>query len=243
MMGVINMNDILSANLVNVSGNLRAEFKKTVNVRQYESETVTLSVLAQVDESMTGPERLLTSAVLSAQVEYAVLVQLYFKKQISETEFVERRAELENEVQSVLNKAEELEGRSLAGILHHGIKPTKREAGVGLTGFEDRNSPDGQKLPGPPKAEAPAAPTAEAKPEEEVQVTSGIPGATPVTAKKPETIQDTQLGAGGAAAGGLGGIPGMGAMPVVPGVVTERIPWPTPAGPGVPGTPGMVGPQ
>lgn len=116
-MGIIKMEDILSANIGESQGTLSAKFKKTVNIRQYESETVEANAELILDYPLSSPERALVTTILMAQVEYAVICQLYYKNQMAEGDFVERRSQIEKEVQAMANKAEKLLGRSVDNLI------------------------------------------------------------------------------------------------------------------------------
>lgn len=114
---VVTMDDILRANIGESRGTLAAQFKKTVNIRQYESETVVVNAELTLDYPIGSPERTLITSILMAQVEYAAMCQLSFKGQMGDQDFYERRSQLEAELQSVLKKTEMLAGKDLSHIL------------------------------------------------------------------------------------------------------------------------------
>lgn len=233
-MANINMNDILSANIAECHGTLNAKFKKTVNIRQYESETYELSATVELDYPLSSPERALVTAILQAQVEYTVLCQLFYKHLITPEEFVTRRGELETDVQGMKEKAEELTGTSMDSIIASGIKPSKRAENIEHQLAQAANDVAPAQTPDQPAAETGdtqgtqagaqtgatqeaqvTQPTPDQPADEQVQVTTGIPG----------------MGAQEMFPGmGVGSIPGMGVAPNIPGVGAQNI-----QGMGVPG--------
>lgn len=115
---MLNMDDILQANVDDSSSVIKVAFKKTVNIKQYESETVEASVEAHIDRKLAGVERMLITGILQAQVEYSVLSQLAYKaEQLPDSEFQRRRSELVNEVNTLKTKAETILGRPVSWII------------------------------------------------------------------------------------------------------------------------------
>lgn len=110
--GIINMDDILNSTFGETSSSIRATFKKTINIKQYETESIEVSSTLDLERELTGVERMIISAILQAQIEYEAYIQLRFKGLVTETEFYQRKASLEQEVQALKVKAEAILGKS-----------------------------------------------------------------------------------------------------------------------------------
>lgn len=105
----VDMDDILNTSFGELGSSIRVLFKKTVLVKQYETEVVEIDTSMDFgDKSMTGVERLYITSVLGVQTEYAAYSNLVFKGYITATEFNERKQELVGCINTVKKKAEEL---------------------------------------------------------------------------------------------------------------------------------------
>ncbi len=113
----ITMDNILGAKLGENSGVIKAVFKKTINIRQYESEVIELESTLNINEEISGAERVLVTALLQAQLEYEAFVNLAFKGQITQAELSKRKSELEQEVAVIKAKAESVLGHSMEKYL------------------------------------------------------------------------------------------------------------------------------
>lgn len=111
--GNTTMEKIMNSSFGEASNTIRASFKKTVFMRQYETEVVEMESTLTVDKNVTGAERMFMSAILQAQLEYSAYVNLAFKGLITKTELDSRRDELVNSVEAIKNKAEQVLGKSL----------------------------------------------------------------------------------------------------------------------------------
>ena len=107
------MNEILKATFGEASSMVRASFKKTVNVKQYETEVIEVSSNLNFERPMSGIERAICSAILQAQLEYETYIQLYVKGYVTETQFNERKSALTNDVNMLLAKGEQLTGKPM----------------------------------------------------------------------------------------------------------------------------------
>ena len=120
------MEDILSANFGEGSGQLKVRFRKTVNTRQYESEVIELETTLDLDESYSGIKRMLAATVLATQLEYACIVGLVQKQQIIPDEFNQRKQQLITACNAVADKYESLTGEKAAhvikGVMDNGEK-------------------------------------------------------------------------------------------------------------------------
>lgn len=113
MVNAISMNQILGAKLGEQGSEIRATFRKTINIKQYESEVIELESVLKVDEELSGAERMLLTALLQAQLEYSAYVQLVMKKLVSEEDFYARKEALEQEITRIKAKVEEVTGRTM----------------------------------------------------------------------------------------------------------------------------------
>lgn len=102
----MNIDEILSYNLDRAGngGKVSVSFKKTVNVRQYETEVVEASMEVAFDEADAPEDVEEKIAVASAKVEYACMVNLLAKGQVTQTQFNERRSQLEQSVTAISTK-------------------------------------------------------------------------------------------------------------------------------------------
>lgn len=107
----ITMDDALKASFGETGSSIRATFKKTVNVKQYETESVEVSSTLEIDKDLTGVERMLISAILQSQLEYEAYIQLVCKGTITASEFEQRKKSLEQDMTMLANKAEEILGK------------------------------------------------------------------------------------------------------------------------------------
>ena len=111
--GKVDMDKIIGASFGEASSTLRATFKKTVNVKQYETETVEISSTLEMDRELSGVERMLASAILQAQLEYDGYVQMRAKGYVTNEQLFSRRTELVDAVNLIKKKGEEILGKSL----------------------------------------------------------------------------------------------------------------------------------
>lgn len=111
--GLFSIDDILSASFGESSSKIRATFKKTVLVKPYETEAVELETVLDVDQPLTGAERMLLSAMLQIQLEYTAYTSLVIKKQILQSAFEARRDSLMAEFNILKAKAEDILGKNL----------------------------------------------------------------------------------------------------------------------------------
>lgn len=117
-MANITMEEILNSSFGETASEVKASFRKTVYVRQYETEVVEISSKLTFDKPLTGPERMLASAILQAQLEYEACCSLTFKGFMNQSELNNRKAELIAGVAAVKSKAEELAQKSLTEFIN-----------------------------------------------------------------------------------------------------------------------------
>lgn len=108
----LSMDDIMRASFGS-SEDISCAVKKTINIRQYESEVVEYETTLKVEEKISGAERMLIAAILEAQLEYNLYINLHLKGFITNTEINDRREELIRNVSLIKEKAEEVLGVSM----------------------------------------------------------------------------------------------------------------------------------
>ncbi len=115
---VVTMDDILKtafeARADSVS-EVKVSFRKTVNTRPYETEVVEAEVVVRVPNDMAGIERILHLAIIQAQVEYEVYLNLAIKGYVTKEEFDNERKVIESTINKLVNKAIDL-GKSVEHI-------------------------------------------------------------------------------------------------------------------------------
>ena len=109
----VSLQQILGASLGEQSSQLKASFKKTVFVRQYESEVAEVTADLELSSGITGFERIVATAILQAQIEYQAYDQLLNKGFVTKEEMASRREMLENNVNHVIAIAEQLGSESM----------------------------------------------------------------------------------------------------------------------------------
>lgn len=117
----LNMDDILNASLGEVSNELSVTFKKTVLVRNYETEVVEAITSVKLDHPIKGIERMFITAILEIQMEYTVFCQLAVKGTVTQREFEERKKSLVNGLYSIKYKADLILGE---GVIDKYLKDT-----------------------------------------------------------------------------------------------------------------------
>lgn len=107
------LNDILSASFGEAKNNIRVSFKKTVLIRDYETEVIEGSCEVEVANEVSGAERVLMLAVAQAQMEYEAYVNLLMKGLVTQQAFDNRIKCLVSEVGAIKAKAEACTGKSM----------------------------------------------------------------------------------------------------------------------------------
>lgn len=114
----LSVENIMGASFGEVSNEIRATYKKTVLVRQYETEVVEHETILKLEHEVSGAERMFISALLQVQLEYTAYCQLAFKGLITNTELANRKDELEKGVNAIMEKAESILGKSLDNYIN-----------------------------------------------------------------------------------------------------------------------------
>lgn len=114
----VSVENLMGSTLGEVSSEIRATYKKTVLVRQYETEVVELETTLKVDKQLTGAERMFISAILQVQLEYTAYCQLAFKGLVTDSQLKSRKKELEDGINAIKSKAEGILNISLDDYLN-----------------------------------------------------------------------------------------------------------------------------
>ena len=106
----ISMDTIMNASLGEVSNKLTVTFKKTVLIRDYETEVIEATNSVEFEQPLVGIERMFVTAVMEIQMEYTAYINLLSKGLITKTEFANRKAALEEGLYSIKFKADQILG-------------------------------------------------------------------------------------------------------------------------------------
>ena len=106
----ISMDTIMNASLGEVSNKLTVTFKKTVLIRDYETEVIEATNSVEFEQPLVGIERMFVTAVMEIQMEYTAYINLLSKGLITKTEFANRKVALEEGLYSIKFKADQILG-------------------------------------------------------------------------------------------------------------------------------------
>ncbi|MEM4385946.1 MAG: hypothetical protein QXD03_05305 [Candidatus Anstonellales archaeon] len=108
-MEFLSLDDLLKINLGEASNNIKVTFRKTVNIKPYETETFEVTNEVTLNRSLTGLERFYVDAIMQAQAEYSVYANLYNRGMMSREEFKTKKEDITNFINSVKVKIESLQ--------------------------------------------------------------------------------------------------------------------------------------
>lgn len=114
MENAISMDNIMEASLGEVSNKLTVTFKKTVLIRDYETEVIEATNSVEFDHPLVGIERMFVAAILEIQMEYTAYVNLTSKGLITQTQLTQRKTMLEQSLYNIKVKADTILG---AGVI------------------------------------------------------------------------------------------------------------------------------
>lgn len=106
----VSMEDIMQASIGEVSNKLTVNFKKTVLIRDYETEVIESTTTVDLDHELTGIERMFITALLEIQMEYTAYCNLAVKGIVTNTQLQERKRMLEEGLYAIKYKADEILG-------------------------------------------------------------------------------------------------------------------------------------
>lgn len=106
----ISMDQVMQASFGEVSNKLTVTFKKTVLIRDYETEVIEATSSVEFDHPLIGIERMFVTALLQTQMEYTAYVSLASKGLVSEAALKQRKKMLEEEMYTIKYKADQILG-------------------------------------------------------------------------------------------------------------------------------------
>lgn len=106
----ISMDSIMQASFGEVSNELTVTFKKTILLRQYETEVIESTSTVKFDHPLVGIERMFVTAIIEIQMEYTAYINLTTKGLITNTQFMQRKEELEQSLYNIKVKADQILG-------------------------------------------------------------------------------------------------------------------------------------
>ena len=109
----ISMDNVMEASFGEVSNNITVTFKKTVLIRDYETEVIEATNNVVFEKPLSGIERMFVCAVIEMQMEYTVYVNLMSKGLVTQTEFSNRKQRLEEALYSIKFKADQILGEGV----------------------------------------------------------------------------------------------------------------------------------
>lgn len=108
--GRIDMNDVMCASLGEISNKLEVTFKKTVLIRDYETEVIESTTTVEIDHSVSAIERMFITALLQVQMEYTAYCNLAAKGIVTGIQLNERKKMLEEGLYAIKYKADQILG-------------------------------------------------------------------------------------------------------------------------------------
>ena len=106
----VSLDELMRSQLGEKANKIVASFKKTILIKDYETEVIEVTNEIELEDELSGIERMLLCSMLEAKMEYAVYINLYNKGRISKTEYNNRKQGLEQELGIIKKKAEVLVG-------------------------------------------------------------------------------------------------------------------------------------
>ena len=84
------------------------KFKKTVKTAEYETEVIEVENTLDVEEELTGMERLAIMEILKCQSEYMVYIDLLEKGIVTRDEYMIMREQLSVKIQTIIARGKQL---------------------------------------------------------------------------------------------------------------------------------------
>lgn len=107
------INRALAASFGEASNVLTVSFKKTVLIRDYETEVIESSTNITLDHPVSGAERTFITAIMRVQMEYEAYCNLVMKGMVTQMEFDMRKQALANDLMALKAKAEAISGQNM----------------------------------------------------------------------------------------------------------------------------------
>lgn len=111
------MDDILNAGFGESGSTVRATFKKTILIKQYETEVMECGSILNIDRPITGIERSIISAILQAQLEFTCYAELAYRGFVTGSELETRKKALTDAVNSLMAKGEAITGKDMGYLM------------------------------------------------------------------------------------------------------------------------------
>lgn len=115
------VNRALAASFGEASNTLTVSFKKTILIRDYETEVIESSTSINIDKPLSGAERSFITAIMRVQMEYEAYCNLVMKGMVTQTEFNQRKEALANDLLALKAKAEAISGQNMDKYLELGL--------------------------------------------------------------------------------------------------------------------------
>lgn len=109
----ISMDSIMDASLGEVSNKLTVTFKKTVLIRDYETEVIEATSSVEFEHPLVGIERMFVTAIIEIQMEYTAYINLASKGIITQSQLTERKLMLEQSLYTIKVKADQVLGEGV----------------------------------------------------------------------------------------------------------------------------------
>lgn len=107
------INRALAASFGEASNTLTVSFKKTLLIRDYETEVIESSTNIVLDHPISGAERTFISAIMRVQMEYEAYCNLVMKGMVTQMEFDQRKQALANDLLALKSKTEAISGQNM----------------------------------------------------------------------------------------------------------------------------------
>ena len=113
----LSINDVMLASVPSIEPSMiRVSFKKTVQIRDYESEVIEMSAELKVPQNTTSAERAAYEALMYSQLRYNGYLQLLFRSRVTQGEFNAELNSITTSCTAMLQKLEALSGEDLSHI-------------------------------------------------------------------------------------------------------------------------------
>jgi len=99
------VDDMLTCKLGETESSLKVTFKKTVKVREYETEVTEVTNEIKIDDSITGMERIFVAEILKSQAEYVMYIDLYERGTVTKDEYMVKRKTIEDTLRTMIDRA------------------------------------------------------------------------------------------------------------------------------------------
>lgn len=121
------MNDILQKKIKTRSEKITVSFEKKINVKQYETETLSAEASIDLDNTLEGISRVYVESLLHCQLEYSVYVQAATMGYVTQTELTNKIRELECIISSIEKKAQSI-GVDLSKYIEKGVEIDEKQS-------------------------------------------------------------------------------------------------------------------